>query len=308
MKIFTHVFHENHLVDLMTALKDHQFYILNTFYKQMHQPLPDNAQMVSHVIDCDVYIFNMDHQIFGDTNKARMVRELSETVPKDKRRIWIVNSIPVNNGIDEELKQKMLDFIGDDEMVVNSHESAKIYGKGTPIHHGIEGYKPQHKEPRVITYVSPLSEAYEYYNHDFLQEVRDILKTKYGINHIWLSVDTNFKDKNDYKDYLERSLVYFHPCIHSPMPRTRTEAMLAGCCIVTTPHHDADTFISDGNSGFIVDQDPEAVALLISKLLTDQYKLAKTIGENGRKVAQTRFNYNNYRKKWEKTLRKYQGT
>jgi len=302
MKIFIHPFHENHLFDLTTALKEHQFFMLDTFYKQLKRKFPNNVKKVSHYIDCDVAILNMDHQFFRRLSKTRMVKELNEVIPKNTKRVWIINSIPVKNGIDHKTKNKMLEYIGNSQIVVNSYESVKIYGKGTVIHHGIEGFKPRKKEPRVVTFVSPIAEAYEYYDHDFLQEVREELRQKYEINHVWLTVDKEFKDYKEYKKYLEETLIYFHPSKHSPMPRTRTEAMLSGCCVVTTPHHDAKTFIKNGENGFLINRNPEVVAKLIYKLLTEHYKLAVKIGENGRKTALKKFNYKNYKEKWEKLI------
>jgi phosphatidyl-myo-inositol dimannoside synthase len=85
------------------------------------------------------------------------------------------------------------------------------------------------------------------------------------------------------------------------MPRARTEAMLSGACILTTPFHGADTFIDHGNSGFLVDRDPCAVADLIESLISDPAR-AIAIGQRGKRTAQQLFAWDRFAAEWKDLL------
>lgn len=104
------------------------------------------------------------------------------------------------------------------------------------------------------------------------------------------------------------------PTWQSPRPRARTEAMLSGACVVTTPYQDADTYIEHGVNGFLtsphtikdprVMDNPEATAKLIKRLVMDEPELAKQIGQAGKKTAQDLFSQENFFKQWQELLTK----
>ena len=82
------------------------------------------------------------------------------------------------------------------------------------------------------------------------------------------------------------------------MPRARTEAMLSGCCVLTTPAQDAEDFIEDGKNGILIQKrDPAYVVELIVGLL-DDYKTAIQIGQEGKKTALELFGIERYQKEW----------
>jgi glycosyltransferase involved in cell wall biosynthesis len=85
------------------------------------------------------------------------------------------------------------------------------------------------------------------------------------------------------------------------MSRGRTEAMLSGCCIITTPTQDTTRFIKHGENGFIITRTPVEVANLIEKLLYD-YKTAIKIGQAGKKTAIKEFSGERYRNTWRNFL------
>ena len=93
------------------------------------------------------------------------------------------------------------------------------------------------------------------------------------------------------------------------MPRSRTEAMLSGCCVLTTPHHDAGDYIEDGVNGFIVPRNPNKVVALIEELLNN-YEKAIKVGQAGKETAIKLFNGDRYRDDWvkiiSKTLKEYE--
>ena len=78
------------------------------------------------------------------------------------------------------------------------------------------------------------------------------------------------------------------------MPRSRTESMLSGCCILTSKYQDADKFIEHGVNGFILPDNPLSYVETISQLINYNYKETLEIGERGRQTALKYFNLDRY--------------
>lgn len=152
------------------------------------------------------------------------------------------------------------------------------------------------KEPRVVTMISPAG-LDRYYDRTLLRGVKELLAEK-GIEHCHITVDASFKSWDEYRNFLGRSLVYFNPTHESPMPRSRTEAMLSGCAIVTRPGQDVEEFIEDGKNGVIVPRNPQFIAEVIEALILD-YKKAVELGNNARKTAKEVFSVEEYHRNWQ---------
>ncbi len=233
----------------------------------------------------------------------------------------------------------MRKLIGTNKMVVNSYRAAQQWGWGKPIWHGLKAsdWWDNTKELRSITTLSPAGLDY-YYNRDFLEATQKHLKEIYGLNHVHVGNPNGWViDRHPevgslggwgaYRDYISRSLVYFNPTRESPMPRSRTEAMLSGVCVLTTAYQDEDKFINfdsrpiwancDGVfdyietidqylfekiNGIIVPDNPLAVAALINHLINKRYKQAVKIGKNGKKTAEMLFNKQRYDSEWVKLI------
>jgi glycosyltransferase involved in cell wall biosynthesis len=105
-----------------------------------------------------------------------------------------------------------------------------------------------------------------------------------------------FKSYDDYRAFLASTLIYVHCGTRSPMPGGRTEAMLSGCCIVTTSNQDADRYIVHGETGFLCDT-ADDMARTIKILLRDPH-LAYTVGKRGREAAREFFNKERYVTDW----------
>lgn len=204
----------------------------------------------------------------------------------------------------------MRNLIGKNIMVVNSHTAREQWGWGETIIHGmgIDEWWDLPKEPVVITMISPAGLDY-YYNRELLKSVKTKL-AEVGIKHYWITYDwtidmhKNLTGWDAYRDFLGRGLVYFNPTKESPMPRSRTEAMLSGSCVITTLYQDADSFIKDGENGFLVPENPDFIVRLIQKLIDENYRLAVEIGQNGKATAQKLFNRERYKKDWLKLINK----
>lgn len=159
-----------------------------------------------------------------------------------------------------------------------------------------EEYPSMPKEPRVVTMIAGAGLSDKYYGRHFLRIVKDCLAEK-GIHHCHITVDAMFKNFKEYQKFIGRSLIYLNPTEESPMPRSRTEAMLSGACVLTTKYQDADSFIEDGVNGFIIPRNPEKVVDLIVGLL-EEYKTAVEIGKRGRETALELFSPERYKEEF----------
>ena len=234
----------------------------------------------------------------------------------------------------------MRKLIGQNTMVVNSFKARDQWGWGKVIWHGLEvdDWWDLPKEPRSITTLSPGGLDY-YYGRDLLSRTITNLKDTYGIKHWHVGHPHSWTIQNHediaqlggfgaYRDFIGKSLIYFNPTIESPMPRSRTEAMLSGACILTTAYQDADKFInfdirdiwanSTGEkdfieniekyldneeiNGFIVPENPKAISSLINHLICNRYKTAIRIGQKGKEIAQRLFSKSRYDSSWKNLL------
>jgi hypothetical protein len=276
----------------------------------------------------DLAILHLDQQCFENSlwerGKGSVYREMNETI-QDIPKIVIMHGTPyypemfpcditIDNfkelgftekqiGMSSELIRRAKEVIGNNILVCNSYRAKEQWGWGETIIHGMdaEEWLDLPKEPRVVTMISP-GGLDRYYDRTFLRAVKDLLEEK-DIEHCHITVDAQFKTFDEYREFLGRSLLYFNPTRESPMPRARTEAMFSGCCVITTPSQDADTFIKNGENGFLIKRNPEQVVNLIVELLND-YPRAVKIGEEGRKTALQIFSGDRYRNDWTNLINK----
>lgn len=234
----------------------------------------------------------------------------------------------------------MKELIGDNTMVVNSYKAQEQWGWGEVIWHGLDknDWWDLPKEPRAVMTLSPAGLDY-YYNRRLLRDTQSALKEFYGLNLVQIGRDWNITDHPQmseiggwgaYRDTLGRSLIYVNTTKESPMPRARTEAMLSGCCVLSTPYQDADKFLSldakaiwsvsdgekdfiskidkfltmEGITGIIIPDNPTAISALINHLINNRYKEAVKIGQTGKKKAQEIFSKERYDKQWSNLISK----
>ncbi|MDZ4228357.1 MAG: glycosyltransferase [Candidatus Levybacteria bacterium] len=251
----------------------------------------------------DVAILHLDQQCIEEGilayGKGSVYTQMNEVI-QDIPKIVIMHGTPYYPEVfpnPQDIINKVKELIGDNYLVVNSHSAAKQWGFGHTIVHGMDpkDWWDLPKEPRVVTMISP-GGLPAYYDRSFLEYVKEGLRDR-DIEHCHITVDWEAKNFDDYRNFLGRSLLYFNPTRESPMPRARTEAMMSGCCVITTPTQDADTFIKDSVNGFLVPRNPEYVINLIEKLLQN-YDLAVKVGQEGKKTALELFNWDRYERDW----------
>ena len=233
-------------------------------------------------------------------------------------------------------------MIGKNRMVVNSFKSQEQWGWGKVIWHGIDSneWLDLPKSPRSVTMISTGGLDY-YYGRELLNSTISRLRDDFGLVHTWIShpgswtiYDSNlfsrFGGWEAFKDFLGRSLIYFNPTKESCMPRSRLEAMMSGCCILTTGNQDEEKFINldsrklwassegvqdfiknldemielEGVNGIIVPENPLAIAAIINHLIYVKPDTAKRIGQEGKKTAKILFSKEKFDTAWTKLINK----
>ena len=298
--------HTAHQYELAKLFKSYN--LLTNYYRTWgtsSRPRPENSAdvLVYHPEDYDLAILHVDQQcIDPKNNKGRLFRELKD-LTEGKPRVVINHMTPFDDKLEfDDVVKGMRELVEDIPMVVNSKQAATQWGWGTPIIHGLDAddWLNLPKEPRVVTSLSTggMSRAYR---RELLHMTMEILKED-DIELVWIQSTHKCKNWEEYKDFLGRSLVYFNPTWQSPMPRSRTEAMLSGSCIVSTRHHDWDSYIENGINGFIIQDNPQTAARLIKELLTVRIKEAEMIGQEGRKTAMKEFAHKRWADDWQHFL------
>lgn len=265
-----------------------------------------------------------------------------EDILEYQRKFLIEGGITSVQGNDVEI-EGMEKMIGKNKMVVNSFKAREQWGWGKVIWHGLRAkdWWDLPKYPRSVSMISTGGLDY-YYGRDFLNSTISRLREDYGLRHTWIShpgswtiYDSDLLSRGGgwdaYRDFLGRSMIFFNPTRESCMPRSRTEAMLSGCCILTTGYQDEEKFInfdvrpiwseSEGVkefidkvdsylleskkiNGIIVPENPLAIASLINHLIYDIPKKAIEIGQNGKSTAKSIFSKKRFDNTWIELLNK----
>lgn len=274
----------------------------------------------------DVALLHIDQQCFGDGiwkyGKGSLYKELNEVI-KDIPKIVIMHGTPYypeeypSDITEENYKSKgytkdqigmssyLIDMckrvIGDNVMVTNSKTAARQWGRGIPFWHGIDAseWLDLPKEPRVVTMIGPAG-LDKYYDRMFLSAVRERLIEE-DIYHCHITVDARFKTWDEYREFMGRSLIYFNPTRESPMPRARTEAMLSGCCVISTANQDSEEYLVSGENSIVTKRNPDFVVQVIKGLIKN-YDEAIKIGQAGKKTATELFKKERFENDWRKLL------
>lgn len=263
----------------------------------------------------DIAMLHVDQQhVDPNIGKGQLYRDLNAVI-QDIPKVVIQHGSPmwdefypedivINGGIVHGRKgphqlDGMKQLIGDNFMVVNSYESVNRWGWGYPIIHGLDPdeWYDLPKEPRVTISLSP-GGLDKYYNRQLLSQIKAHVKERTGLMVQHIMVNWEGRDTEEYKKYLATSLIYINPTKDSPMPRSRTEALLSGACVLTSKHHNADEFIEQGVNGFIVPDNPLSYAESIYHLINSNYKEAVEIGQKGKETAQKLFKIDRFLDEW----------
>lgn len=317
--VLNHIGNQYEMLKLMDNYDVEFSYLENNvrrWSKYSPRPMHPKLKWVQHYEPgkYDLAILHIDQQVADPAiGKGQLYRQLNEVI-QDIPKIVINHGTPmwdemftedmvINGGtiLDRKGKPKKIDgikkIIGDNFMIVNSYTAANRWGWGYPLIHGMDSNEwwSLPKEPRTIIQQSPAG-LDKYYNRQLLTAIKGRVKEKTGqfVTHIGVDIVPNSWD--DQREFLGSSLIYINPTLDSPMPRSRTEAMLSGCCVLTSRHHDAELFIEQGVNGFLMPDNPVSYSEAIYQLLNHNYREAVEIGQRGRETAIKYFNPERYQK------------
>lgn len=262
----------------------------------------------------DLAILHLDQQAAdGDLGKGWLYRQLNKEIADIPKLVinhgtpmWdekYTEDIVINGGdiLDRKGKTKHIDgikaIVGDNFMVVNSYTAVERWGWGYPLIHGMtpSEWWDLPKEPRSLVQLSP-GGLDKYYNRQLLTYIKTYTHEKVGQMPIHIPLDYTPRTWDEQREILGSALLFINQTLDSPMPRSRTEAMLSGACVLTSRHHDADKFIENGVNGFILPDNPLSYAETIYQLLNFRYKDAVEIGQRGKATAEKYFNTDRYLK------------
>lgn len=269
------------------------------------RPVPPNMKMVYTLDpkDYDLAILHVDQQtIEPNSQKWRLFTHFEE-ITRGMNRVVINHMTPYSDKYESpDVITMMQNLVGDIPMVTNSKQAAEQWGWGTPIIHGmeLEEWQDLPKEPRIVVSVSTDGMRLAY-RRELLNDTIEILEKK-GIPIFWIQSDIRPKSFEEYREYLGRSLIYFHPLWQSPMARARTEAMLSGCCVVSTKHHDWHEYITEGENGYLVIDNPRVMAEKLQYLLEHPQE-ARAVGKRGREFARKTFNHDRWANDWQNFIK-----
>lgn len=339
LKIFGVPWHTGHQYELAKLPFVERYDLLIEPYKKgwaySQRPFPEKCRYVTHYKEgeYDFALLHLDQQCIYDPSKGdrigkgRIYKELNEQI-QDIPKVVIMHQTPYHDKYDcNQVVEYFTNAIGNNLCVVNSHKSVEQWGFGEPIIHGLDPdeWWDLPKEPRCTIVQSPAGME-KAYRRTFLHNVIRLLEDR-KVPVYWVGTNIKFDNFDQYRDFLGRSLVFLQGTWQSPMPRSRTEAMHSGCCIVTTPYHGADSFIDSGDfkdgkilwndktNGFLTSQEeikdprvmdnPEKTADLIAELIHNQPNVALEVGQRGKCTAEQMFNQHKFTQQWIEYLVKH---
>lgn len=277
------------------------------------RPIPKHLNWVTHYEPgkYDLAILHIDQQcadpLIGKGQLYRQLNEVIQDIPKvvfnHGTPMWdenfteemVLNGGEVMTSRGPRVIDGIKNIVGDNQMVVNSYEAVDRWGWGYPLIHGMvaDEWWDLPKEPRVTISLGP-GGLDKYYNRQLLTYIKSRVKEMCGLDVYHIGVNYKPHDWDDYREFIGKSLIYINPTLDSPMPRSRTEAMLSGCCVLSSKYHGAEEFIEHGKEGFIMPDNPLSYAQTIFQLINHHYQEAIDIGQAGKAKAQKLFNNERY--------------
>lgn len=329
LKIFgvvNHVGHQYEMLKLATKYPVKFSYLENNVrrwskFSSRPEPTtwltPDEFEWVTHYEPgkYDVAILHVDQQhtdpLIGKGQLYRQLNEIIQDIPKivinHGTPMWddfYTEDLVINGGEVHTMKglrklHGMKDMIGDNFMIVNSYESVDRWGWGYPLIHGLDPdeWYDLPKEPRVVLSLSP-GGLDKYYNRELITAIKSAVNERVGLDLYHINVNVKFEKDNweEYRQFIGSSLINISPYKDSPMPRSRTEAMMSGAVILSSKYHGASDFIEHGVDGFIVPDNPLSYANAIHDILNGSYREALAMGQRGKLKAQRFFGIDRYLK------------
>jgi glycosyltransferase involved in cell wall biosynthesis len=327
LKVFGVVNHVGHQYEMLKLAKKYpvKFYYLEnnvrrwTKYSSRPEPTTwlnnDEFEWVTHYEPgkYDLAILHVDQQhVDPRIGKGQLYRQLNKVIQDIPKMVinhgtpmwddyytedFVINGGEVHTPKGKVILDGMKKLVGDNFMVVNSYESVDRWGWGYPLIHGMDSteWYDLPKEPRVVLSLSP-GGLDKYYNRELITAIKGAVHEKTGLDVYHINVNVKFEQDNweEYKKFIGSSLINLSPYKDSPMPRSRTEAMLSGAVVLSSKYHGAEDFIDHGVDGFIVPDNPLSYANAIHEILNGSYKDALLMGQRAKLKAQMIFDLDRY--------------
>lgn len=298
------------------------------------RPFPDNARFASwHEIDqnqFDLAILPFDENVLHPSADAstlgadwgRTFRFLMEHLNIPKVALChgtthATDSHPLceNSPHGVSRRQALANLLAETVVIVNSHEAQQAWGfnHSRVIWHGFDPDEfpcrsRNTNSPRILTLPSdayaerPLARGANLWQ--LVSEMVPTTMEGLRVAEPNLILKGNAYARAKFASYisaLHQFDIYFNPTTHSPMPRSRGEAMLCGLATVNANSHDVDHFIHNGVNGFFADT-AEELADQIGYLLADTDRCL-TMGQAGRRTAMQVFHIERYLSDWRRLIR-----
>lgn len=296
------------------ALPDTEFYYLAVGHRgwDVHiRPRPTNFKGFVPVEDCprpDLVLCHLDNwcddRVPLRATPYRIVNLVASRLWPDVPRVVIMHGSP--DDADNRFKiLRLLDNTpgGPPFMVCNSQQAYHEWGLGPErsraIIHGYtvdEFFSERTRRLEVITVCTGGNISREYHGIPLLERIqREVPVTRIGGRSADIAKMSSYLQ---FRQYLASALIYLHTGQRSPMPGARSEAMLSGCCVVSTDNHDAGAYIRHGHTGFL-SNNAGALIDTLAMLLRDP-RTAYEIGRNGREAAREFFDSRRFASDWLK--------
>ena len=151
----------------------------------------------------------------------------------------------------------------------------------------------------MTTIAGPSAYHDSYNGWDIMERIR------YDFPVTCIGLDEKAESFDAYRGLLERGTIYLNTTRRSPMPGSRSEAMLMGMCVVTLNNHDADKYIQGGVTGFLAEDEKELRELL--EYVYANPKVAQGVGIAGAMAAREHFSVERFTRDWLALLDKVTG-
>jgi glycosyltransferase involved in cell wall biosynthesis len=293
MRILSFVTHTPHAYDLANALHDSQFDLIGTWNEQQ-RPIPSNVRFME-MPDYGNYDLAIGH-VGGETEAI---------IPTgfDKVPLILIShgaGEPFQSNNELKIDPKEIAKSCKDYKVVCCNEKEMNYWKeqgvknATWIWHGMkdEFKQCQYRDKKAIIVNSG---GWPYMNNvPLLEELH-----KRGI--AWMQKDFQINSFEDYKNKLAEYNVYISGTRYSSFPRSRSEAMHAGLCVLTTHNWDEDKFFIPGKNPnmFLVENDADNIMQTYNSI---SLNLIEEVGKHGQQTAKDAFGLDKYRASWLKVI------
>ena len=307
IRILDHAWHQAHSYRLHALPARFDYFPVGTRYWDAEiRPAPANfGGFVEHpdLVSYQVLLSHLDNWCDRAELRAtpfRLMNLLARDAPQ-AARLCIMHGTP-----DDEVNRQRISRIlelspgGPPFLVCNSREAWEQWGLGPdrsrPIIHGYdvdEFWSSNERQTWAVTVCSAGTISRTYHGVPLLERIRRDVPV------VWVGHNGDlpyFKTYREYRDFLAHSLIYVHTGQRSPMPGARTEAMLSGCCIVTTSNHDAGDYITHGETGFLCDTAERMIETI--QMLLGEPELAYRVGQRGREAARVAFNKDRFVADW----------